>query len=1011
MKNNKKTYRKNLKIEIISDILIIVILIMNIFSQNVIKIKATEEKNGSYDSIIRQKGINTKLQVSDIPKAIKDAIQFNKKKIKTLDSVDALDLYSLTTIKENNVRELHIFDNPIKYYDRGKNEVKFIDNTLIKSNEKTEDGRPYAYENNANAIKIYIPKTNNDGICIKNELNQTIEFSLITKEQKNVKLKKEKIYNEVETIAEYKDILGKGYNLQYIAQNDGIKENIIIEKNNGIYEFDFILKMQGMHPDNTKGKYIELVDNKNDKTAFTLGEIFIKDSFKGLDVGNKHISFNNYYIVEKQNDNEYKVRYILDKEFFCKSDTVYPIIIDPSVSPTKSIADAPVYSGMPKKNFKTNAWIEIGKIGGDYGVGYGYFQTDSIKKYKYINSNNITKASLNVYEGSGTSYSSNISVYDSNGTWNNSSITWNNRPGKTGSPLDTVKVTKSGFYDFNITSLVKKWLKNELNEGGSSYKKGVILAPRNSENKRKDFCSSNYGTGEKRPSITIEYKEDESIKNNIYFIENYNSKLHLAANDYNVFQYQKTYMERQQWSVKNVGNGCYTIANRYYGNKGYLNMTKETTSKVNADIWQDGSGNTVKYKIVKNNDGSETYRIISKQLDDIMALKVKSGSVNSGANVNFEDFVGKNASKWKFSVASSRYTVPDVYVKNITSLSKIVTPLSQYRFNIKIANKYTKIATTKTKVEILDNNSNIIFNTIVNTDSIYGGNESEISFKWKPEKVGSYTIKVTANYDKLVNEYDYSNNLKNFNIEVKKGCYLKVNHVLDHGFVTLLGNGNEKKAINLVDKVTDWVAQYYKNYQGIIIDDNISVFTSSADECKYELMKRQGENRSFGDLLNVVCPFDTKAHKPSCTTSYRPLLDYVWNKQKDYGYPVVWTGHMLFADIGGLDECDRSFRISKPDGICMITRKHKDDFLEYTIRTLLHEMAHTLGVKDHYHETDENDICRNKQTCSECGINPRSKKCIMYSANSYSDIISCDKNTFFCQDCNEDIINFRGEQK
>lgn len=48
MKNNKKTYRKNLKIEIISDILIIVILIMNIFSQNVIKIKATEEKNGSF---------------------------------------------------------------------------------------------------------------------------------------------------------------------------------------------------------------------------------------------------------------------------------------------------------------------------------------------------------------------------------------------------------------------------------------------------------------------------------------------------------------------------------------------------------------------------------------------------------------------------------------------------------------------------------------------------------------------------------------------------------------------------------------------------------------------------------------------------------------------------------------------------------------------------------------------------------------------------------------------------
>lgn len=44
-------------------------------------------------------------------------------------------------------------------------------------------------------------------------------------------LKKSEFLGGTETCAEYKDVFGKGYHLQYVPQNTGIKENIIIEKN------------------------------------------------------------------------------------------------------------------------------------------------------------------------------------------------------------------------------------------------------------------------------------------------------------------------------------------------------------------------------------------------------------------------------------------------------------------------------------------------------------------------------------------------------------------------------------------------------------------------------------------------------------------------------------------------------------------------------------------------------------------------------------------------------------
>lgn len=144
------------------------------------------------------------------------------------------------------------------------------------------------------------------------------------------------------------------------------------------------------------------------KIAYTLGKLFIRDSYAGEPDDADHLSFENTYRIQRADRDSYILTYVLDQEFLESDTTRYPVLVDPSITPNKDIYDAPIYSKKPSQNFGGNAYAEIGKVSSNYGVGFGYFQTKSMNRYIYINPKNITRAALRVYEGSGTTYSSKI---------------------------------------------------------------------------------------------------------------------------------------------------------------------------------------------------------------------------------------------------------------------------------------------------------------------------------------------------------------------------------------------------------------------------------------------------------------------------------------------------------------------------------------------------------------------------------------------------------------------------
>ena len=65
-------------------------------------------------------------------------------------------------------------------------------------------------------------------------------------------------------------------------------------------------------------------------------------------------------------------------------------------------------------------------------------------------------------------------------------------------------------------------------------------------------------------------------------------------------------------------------------------------------------------------------------------------------------------------------------------------------------------------------------------------------------------------------------------------------------------------------------------------------------------------------------------------------------------------------------------------------------------------LGYIEGARDHYHDPavpDNDETCKNKDICSQCGDNPRPDSCIMN--HSRIDITS---DTVICEACQNEII-------
>ena len=267
-----------------------------------------------------------------------------------------------------------------------------------------------------------------------------------------------------ENILTYEDVFDDNDIITYTPISTGVKEEIIIEEYNGNNIYEFTVELKDLEPLYLTGNSIPLIDKSTGEEVAAISQIDMRDSSQG-EAFNTSL-FNEIELTQVDGD-IYNLKIILDEEFLTNETTVYPVIVDPTLTfNSEPIFDTPVFSGYPNTNFHTNTYNIVGYHGSAYGEA----------------------------------------------------ITYNNMPTLRDVASSSKTISSSGWYQFNIKNYIKNWLKTALGESeNQSQNRGLSLKMSTTGVSSRHFCSADHSTYP--PSIVINYKEDTSLHSGHYYIQ------------------------------------------------------------------------------------------------------------------------------------------------------------------------------------------------------------------------------------------------------------------------------------------------------------------------------------------------------------------------------------------------------------------------------------------------------------------------------------------------------------
>lgn len=381
------------------------------------------------------------------------------------ESIDGLDIdgaevshdkNSRTYFMEDGTYLTRFFDDPITYTDEKGNE-KDIDNSL-----KSKGG---FYENKENSYTVSLPKKGEE-IKIENKgytFKIMPSFGILDNE---VVIDNSIRYNNV----------SEGVDLQYTANGDSVKEDIILNKPVSNTAFSYVIDCEDLN--------LEVRDNvlyafNDDETIFVISAPFMTDN-------SGEISQNVLLSLDKNNGKNI-LTVSPDEEWINSPDRAFPICIDPTINLNSSNFDwylvengvgTSGYPAGPNVQHIDNPYLyvgfEKGNLTGFPGLTYG--QTRSYIKINYdfssIPDGTIIDAKLRAYKYAGQP-SSGTKVYCKMVTsnWRSSRKCWNTQPTESSIISNAVDVSGGNkWVEWDISTAVSEW-KN----GAANY--GLVLTP------------------------------------------------------------------------------------------------------------------------------------------------------------------------------------------------------------------------------------------------------------------------------------------------------------------------------------------------------------------------------------------------------------------------------------------------------------------------------------------------------------------------------------------------------
>lgn len=381
--------------------------------------------------------------------------------------------------------EVHYKDSNGKFAD--------IDNSITGSAEK--DG--YTYTNKANSWRAYFSSQLSVSKAVLLETGDySLSFNMPSASQQNAAKKTADMTEHADSYYEdkksdnraviYQEAL-TGVDVVYTVRTSGLKEDIVLKNAAVPHSFEFVLTADGLTAVKRDGTVYFQDREGND--IFHIGSLYMIDS------NGKYSESVTCSIQQVKNG--YSLVISASEEFLNAADTVYPVIIDPSImiTGTSNTFDTCVDEQYPSSNYyaSENLWT-----GGATG-------TNTMRTYiKFTMPSNITAAqvtSATLRIKKREHKTPTIKAYRVTSSWSSSSVTWNNKPSyTTANGTGTITLDTGSWYKLDTTTLVKYWLAGTYSNYGF-----LLKEPSETSSSQKTKFYSSDAPSPNKPELIIEY--------------------------------------------------------------------------------------------------------------------------------------------------------------------------------------------------------------------------------------------------------------------------------------------------------------------------------------------------------------------------------------------------------------------------------------------------------------------------------------------------------------------------
>lgn len=757
-----------------------------------------------------------------------------------------------------------------------------------------EDSKANEEKSNKDKIEQVLEKVDQDLLPEENDLDEAV----LTTE------KTVDIYDKVKTIPTKTtySTTDNALSLEYISQETGIKENIILNEKPDTNVFLYELKVNNAYPrENGIDSGITFYDNVSNDIVGNIPAPFMNDATNNA--YSEDLSFS--IGLKEGTDDTYILALTVDSEYLNSPERQYPVTIDPSYIWTggTDVADTYVLNGTYENtNFYSSA-VTTSSVGdGSQGLYRTYIRfADFLSK---LSGYYVDSAKLTMYETGSSQANNTIQVHRVTEDWSKTTVNWNNRPGYSTTPITSVVTsgTAGKAKTFDITSYARQ----VANGTYSSY--GIMLRANDESSSGlfSQFYSSRYSNESLRPKLSVIYYDGPTTASSVTLKSAYikpgaiatinwsgiNSQS-LNMVQYHIYNYDDEnatlgseiigYSSSTKIGTTSSGSstipataslseGCYRIYVRGVDNGGIKGAGKGVTLHI------DGTNPSLsKAELSPNTTSVYSY---SNQIPDLNW----SGGDDHFSHVEYSINNGlkKTSTSRSISLPVSSFTTAGVYTINVRAFDKAGNYSAfkklNYYYDPNVSNsnipEITKVQFTNTTKVSPD---------ITITSSHPDGTSVAVS------KVYYYMAASTSTTEPTDDQYVLATNISN-NGDVTN---LRLNST-----ETSKGNGVYKLYIKIQDVNNNtsepFLAAYYRMVN-VVYDnsvtlaatynesDNVIAFSWNGDSTisSVKLYKRYGEDSfKYGQTISTGTSVNMSTETIEDTADFRLLVTYLDGSQK-----------------------------------------------------------------------------------------------------------------------------------